>query len=213
MLLQSSLQPVFARARPRPGDLSLAVRWSRPAFVELLRPVWRRSPLPRLSLEDFICPCLRFGIGRPHGLPGADGGADQQGEGHDGGGGERGAVLAGEFAEAVAWRRGGRPGPVRRSGSAGCRPPGRWPSRSGGCGPSPGPSSRSSPARRGRASLKLGRLGAAGWRRWTASVPLVLSLVLGFGGSSSRMIRSISSKAGRCGAVCLSNGVVPVSSS
>ena len=41
----------------------------------------------------------------------------------------------------------GTPAPARRPGSAAGRPRGRWPSRSAGCGPSPAPSSRSSPAR------------------------------------------------------------------
>ena len=41
----------------------------------------------------------------------------------------------------------------------------------------------------------------------------VLSRVLGLGGSSSRMIRSISSNAGRHAAASWSKGVVPVSSS
>ena len=46
----------------------------------------------------------------------------------------------------------GRPPPARRSGAARCRGPARRPTRSGGCGPSPGTSSRSSRVRRGPAA-------------------------------------------------------------
>ena len=63
----------------------------------------------------------------------------------------------------------GTPAPARRPGSAARPRRSRWPSRSGGCGPSPAPSSRSSPARRAPACVSLRRLGAAGWPRSTAA--------------------------------------------
>ena len=69
--------------------------------------------------------------------------------------GQRGLVPPGEFAASGTPPTAGRPAPARRSGSAACRRRGRWPSRSGGCGPSPAPSSRSSRARRGPASLSF----------------------------------------------------------
>ena len=61
--------------------------------------------------------------------------------------------------------------------------------------------------------VELPRVGAAAAPRRSCSVaPSVLSRVLGLGGSSSRMIRRISSKAA-FRSVSASNGVVPVSSS
>ena len=80
-----------------------------------------------------------------------------------------------------------------------------------GRGPSPAPSSRSSPARRAPAS-SAAPAPSAGRRPATAACRLELSRVLGRGGSSSRMIRRISSQAASLNR-CFSSGVVPVSSS
>ena len=81
---------------------------------------------------------------------------------------------------------------------AGCRRRRRWPSRSGGCGPSPAPSSRSSPARRGPTRFSFGPARCCRLAAIEGSASLELSRVLGLGGSSSRMIRSISSNAASC---------------
>ena len=77
--------------------------------------------------------------------------------------------------------RAGRPPPARRAGSARCRPRSRWPFRSGGCGPSPGTSSRSSRARRGQSLLKLGRFDVpvGGDRRAASSLRAELRAGLG----------------------------------
>ena len=61
------------------------------------------------------------------------------------------AVLAGEFAQLVSRRRRASLDRVAVRGSAGCRGPGRWPSRTAGSGPSQEPSSRSNQAHRGAA--------------------------------------------------------------
>ena len=98
------------------------------------------------------------------------------------------AIPPGELAEAVRRRR--RAGLHGLVGQVALRRPRRtrWPSRSGGCGPSPAPSSRSSRARRAPACsawpapvCRLAAIAAARRR-------VVLSRVLGLGGSSSRMM-------------------------
>ena len=106
----------------------------------------------------------------------------------------------------------GTPPPAGRSGSASRRRRSRWPSRSAGGGPSPAPSSRPSRAR--PCTDDPSRLGSAFRRAETVESrsPSELSRVLGLGGSSSRMIRRISSNAARL-SVSESKGVVPVSSS
>ena len=138
-----------------------------------------------------------LGPRRPDRLPGADRGARDQGRRH-----QRPRSSApprcrrANLREPVPGRRRARLAPARRSGTAARRRRSRWPSRSAGCGPSPAPSSRSSPAR--RAPSRPSRRGSA--LRLAETVvqrrrPSVLSRVLGLGGSSSRMIRRISSKA------------------
>ena len=64
----------------------------------------------------------------------------------------------------------GKPALSRRADSAGCRPRGRWPSRSAGCDPSPAPSSRSSRVRLGPARL-VSLAPSRDWRRWWAALP------------------------------------------
>ena len=63
-------------------------------------------------------------------------------------------------------RRQHGPPPVHCSGAAGCPWPGRWPSRSGACGLSPGTSSRSSPGRRAAGEPVSAAPSGEGWRRW-----------------------------------------------
>ena len=72
-------------------------------------------------------------------------------------------VPPGELARTDTTPTAGTPPPARRSGTAARRPRSRWPSRSAGCGPSPAPSSRSSPARRAPSGRSLPRVGPRAW--------------------------------------------------
>ena len=103
------------------------------------------------------------------------------------------AVAAGPFGQPVARASGGGPRSARRPDTAGCPGRNRWPSGNAACGPSPGPSSRSSPGRgaRGRSAWP-GRSCDASRPSWRPP-PKVLIRVLGCGGSSSRIMRRISS--------------------
>ena len=82
----------------------------------------------------------------------------------------------------------------RLVGQVALRRPGqrRWPSRTGGRGPSPAPSSRSSPARPAPAPSAASAR-CPGSRPGPAARPPSLSRALGFGGSCSRISRSTSS--------------------
>ena len=86
----------------------------------------------------------------------------------------------------------GPPPPPRRRGTARCPAPARWPSRTAGCGPSPAPSSRSSPARHAPASpaapARAPRRAAIDGSR----SPEPESRVDGLGGSSSLIRRTTS---------------------
>ena len=124
---------------------------------------------------------LMLGPRRPDRLPGAHRRAQRPGPSADqrppspGPPGSGGRTCANRYHG----RRRARLAPARRPGSAARRPRSRWPSRSAGCGPSPAPSSRSSPARRAPARSAV----AGSVPRLAATVgsvaPSVLSRVLG----------------------------------
>ena len=125
-------------------------------------------------------PLPGLGPGRVHRLPHTHGGSHHQHCGRQSG--RRGAAL---FRRASLPKRyqldGGRAstGSSVRNGAR--RRPRRWRSRSAACGPSPAPSSRSSPDRRCTRAEQLRRArSCAGPRPSTASAPSVLSRVLGW---------------------------------
>jgi len=106
----------------------------------------------------------------------------------------------------------GRLGPADRSGSATRPRRSRWPSRSPRAGPSPRPSTRASRALRGQSDPGAGRQPCDSPRRSSASHRANSAACSAWGGSCSRMIRRISSKAAWRN-VSWSKGVVPVKSS
>ena len=184
-------QPALVR-QPLLGDLGVHLV-DRPAGVgalavglgEARRAAWPSAAAVRRSRID-----------GPDRHRDAHGQADQQRHRHQRRGRQRRPVPAGELARTDTTPTAGTPPPARRSGSASRRRRSRWPSRSGGRGPSPAPSSRSSPARRAPTGpAAAGR--PCGWpRRSSASRPACSAACSACGGSSSRMIRRISSKAG-----------------
>ena len=140
-------------------------------------------------------PGRRQRVGGADHAPGRADDAAHQGQDHQRGRQDRPLVPPHELPQPVAGRR--RAGLHRLVGQVALRgpSPGRWPSRSGGRGPSPAPSSRSSRGRPGPAWPAGPAPVAAAGREARQRLASSLSRRLGRGGSSSRMIRSISSQA------------------
>ena len=144
----SSRRPVRSRPRPRAAS---------PRVVPL-RLLPERRDLPLLP-----------GLDQPQVVPTMP--ATEQRQQHQARRQHRPPVPPHELPQPVAAPTAGTPAPARRPGSAARPRRSRWPSRSGGCGPSPAPSSRSSPARRAPASSAWPAPCAAGPRS-TASASL-----------------------------------------